>query len=66
MIKSMWLFRSNLRPLEYYHQFKSLEEFNEDCHDFYLMQGMWYLENGYLDEFVVWRLAPRIFNTNMY
>ena len=57
-MKVMWLFRSNIRELEYYHQFTSLEEFKEKCHDFYILQGICYLENDYLDEFIVWRLSP--------
>jgi len=54
----MWLFRSNLRPLENYHSIKDLETFKKECHDFYLLQLIWYLENDYIDEAVVWRLKP--------
>ncbi|MCK5604587.1 glycosyltransferase [Candidatus Pacearchaeota archaeon] len=59
MKRIMWLFRTNLRPLEYYHKYQELEEFKEKCHDFYLLQGTWFLENDYFDEFVVWRLHPQ-------
>jgi len=58
-MKSFWLFRSNLRITEYYHQYKNLELFKNNCHDFYLLQGIWYLENGYFDEVIIWRLQPK-------
>jgi len=57
-MRSMWLFRTNLRNLEYYHEFKTLDEFKSGCHDFYLMMGLYYLENNNIDEFIVWRLIP--------
>ena len=57
-LKKMWLFRSNLRPLENYHSIKDIETFKKECHDFYLLQLIWYLENDYLDEAIVWRLRP--------
>jgi len=55
----MWLFRSNLRPLEPYHSIEDIETFKKECHDFYLLQLIWYLENDYIDEAVVWRLRPK-------
>lgn len=58
-MKSFWLFRSNLRHLEYYHAYKTLKEFKEKCHDFYLLQGIWFLENDKFDEVVIWRLQPK-------
>ena len=58
-MKSFWLFRTNLRPLEYYHQYKTLDEFVKGCHDFYLMQCIWMLEQGEFDEVTVWRLNPK-------
>jgi len=54
-----WMFRSNLRPLENYHSIKNLETFKKECHDFYLLQLIWYLENDYIDEAIVWRLRPK-------
>ena len=54
----MWLFRSNLKILESYHSANNIEDFKKVCHDFYLLQLIWYLENNYLDEAIVWRLAP--------
>jgi len=53
------LFRSNLRPLEYYHQYKDLDSFISGCHDFYLKQGIWFLENDKFDEVSVLRLTPK-------
>jgi len=58
-MKTMWLFRSNLRITEYYHEFKDINVFKKNCHDFYLLQGIWYLENTELTKFVVWRLKPK-------
>ena len=59
MTKDFWLFRTNLRPLEYYHQYKSLENFEKNCHDFYLLMGIWFLRNHIYDNFIVWRLNPK-------
>jgi len=58
-MKNLYLFRSNLRILEYYHYINNLKEFKEKCHDFYLLQCLWYLENNYIDEVVIWRLQPK-------
>jgi hypothetical protein len=55
----MWLFRSNLRSLESYHSIKDIETFKEECHDFYILQLIWFLENDYIDEAIVWRLRPK-------
>lgn len=68
-MKRFWLFRSNIRNLEYYHKYKNLEEFEKKCHDFYLLFPIWLLRNGYFDEVVIWRLSrtPQpdiIFNVN--
>lgn len=61
-MKSFWLFRTNLKQLEYYHDYTffntSIEQFKQKCHDFYILQGIWFLENDIFDEFIVWRLAP--------
>jgi len=59
MMKTFWLFRSNLRIIEYYHQYRDIETFKKQCHDFYLLQGIWFLENTDIEEFVVWRLKPK-------
>lgn len=57
--KVLWIFRTNLRPLEYYHKFKEINEFKTYCHDFYLLMGLWYIENDFFDEVIVWRLKPK-------
>lgn len=57
-MKSLWIFRSNIRDLEYYHRYIFLQEFKEKCHDFYLLQGIFYLECGLVDEVIIWRLQP--------
>jgi hypothetical protein len=58
-MKKFWIFRTNLRNLEYYHKYKDLQTFKDNCHDFYLLQGIWYLENDVFDEVTVWRLNPK-------
>jgi len=56
-MKSFWLFRSNIRALEYYHEFKDLETFEKKCHDFYMLFPIWLLQQNYFDEVVIWRLG---------
>jgi len=56
----LWIFRSNIRELEYYHKYKEINEFKTYCHDFYLLMGLWYIENGVFDEVIVWRLSPEV------
>jgi len=58
-MRSFWLFRTNLRPLEYYHEYTELNEFQHNCHDFYLIQGIWFLQQGFFDEVVIWRMRPK-------
>jgi hypothetical protein len=58
-MKSFWLFRSNLRQFESYHKYRTLKEFEENCWDFYLIQGLWFLRNNYFDEVIIWRLKPK-------
>ena len=58
MKKIFWLFRTDLRQIEDYHNLKTLEEFKKKNWDFYLNQGIWFLENNIYDEFIVWRLQP--------
>ena len=52
-----WLFRSNLKNMEYYHRYDNLEDFEENCHDFYMLLPIWLLRNGFMDTAVVWRLS---------
>lgn len=68
-MNSFWLFRSNIKELEYYHEFKDLKTFKEKCHDYYMLLPLWLLENNYVNEVVIWRLTkkyrkPIIFNIN--
>lgn len=56
-VRSFWLFRTNLKQFEYYHKYKSANDFKTYCHDFYLLQGIWLLENDIFDEVVIWRLC---------
>jgi len=58
-VKSFWLFRSNLRQLESYHNYTNLKDFEENCHDFYILQIIWFLRNNIFDEGVVYRLKPK-------
>ena len=58
-MKSFYLFRSNIYNLEYYHEYKDLETFEKNCHDFYLLQGLWILRNTDIDEVVIWRLSKK-------
>jgi len=52
-----WLFRSNLKSMEYYHRYDNLQDFEENCHDFYMLLPIWLLRNGFMDTAVVWRLS---------
>lgn len=68
-MRRIYIFRSNLRVLEYYHEYKDLETFKEKCHDYYLLFPLWMLENDYYDEVVIWRLSKKplediVFNVN--
>lgn len=56
-MRSFWVFRTNLKNREYYHDFLDLTEFKRKCHDFYLLQGIWFLENDFFDEVIIWRLS---------
>lgn len=58
-MRRFWLFRSNLKNLEYYHNdfYHNLENFKEGCHDFYMIFPLWLLENNYFDEVTIWRLS---------
>jgi len=58
-MRRFWLFRSNIRKLEYYHEFEDLETFKEKCHDFYMLFPIWLLENDYFDEVTILRLTDK-------
>jgi hypothetical protein len=59
MKKIFWVFRTDLRQLESYHSIKNLEEFKKTSWDFYLNQGIYFLENNVFDEVIIWRLQPK-------
>jgi len=59
-MKRFWLFRSDIRELEYYHSYKDFETFEKKCHDFYLMMGVEFLKMNVFDEVTIWRLHPKV------
>jgi len=58
-MKTLYLFRSNLKNLEDYHNITNLDEFKEKCWDNYLLQCLNFLENNYFDSVVIWRLSDK-------
>lgn len=58
-MRSFWLFRSNLIPLEYYHKYNTLEEFENKCHDYYLLLPLWMVKRGLCEEAIIWRLTKK-------
>jgi len=58
-MRRFWLFRSNLIPLEYYHDFKDLPTFEKCCHDYYMLLPLWLLQNDYFDEVTIWRITKK-------
>ena len=68
-MRRFYLFRSNITALEYYHKYKTLKEFEKNCHDFYLLFPIWLLRNDHFDEVVIFRLTKQkkediVFNIN--
>lgn len=68
-MKILYILRTNLTNLEYYHSYSDLETFKLNCHDYYLNIGIWLLENNYFNEVIIWRLSNTkhddiIFNIN--
>lgn len=64
-----YLFRSNIKELEYYHKYRDLKEFEFSCHDFYMLFPMELLRNNIMDEVVIYRFSdvkidPIIFEIN--
>lgn len=51
-----WMFRTDLKNLEYYHLISDLETFEKECHDFYLLMPLFFLKNNDFDEVIIWRL----------
>jgi len=64
ILKRFYLFRSNLKTLEYYHdeEFKNQKYFEENCHDFYLLFPLQLLKENYFDEVIIWRLSNEKIN----
>ena len=56
-MRSFWMFRSDIRHLEYYHQYTTLPEFEAKCHDYYVLLPLWLVQNKHYDEAVIWRLT---------
>jgi len=59
-MRTLWLFRSNIKELEYYHEYKNLKVFERKCHDFYLLFPLWLLRNDYFDKVIIWRLSDKV------
>lgn len=58
-MRRFWLFRSDIKHLEYYHKYKDLSTFKEKCHDYYLLMPLWMIENDLCKEVVIWRLTKK-------
>lgn len=58
-MRRFYLFRSNLKILEYYHKYTNLTEFINNCHDYYLLWPLWLLKNNFMDEVIIWRLTDK-------
>ncbi len=56
-MRVFWLFRSNIKHLEYYHKYDNLEDFERNCHDFYMLFPIWLLKENHFDAVVIWRLS---------
>lgn len=64
-----WIFRTDLKTLEKYHEINNLENFENECFDFYLLMPLFFVKNNDFYEVVIWRLFPEkkddiIFNIN--
>jgi len=58
-MKTFYLFRSDIRKLEYYHKYTTLEEFEKLCHDFYLLMPLEFLKMGVFNKVIIWRLIDK-------
>jgi len=56
-MRIFWLFRSNIKHLEYYHKYDNLQDFERNCHDFYMLFPIWLLKENHFDAVVIWRLS---------
>lgn len=59
-MRRLWLFRSDIKHLEYYHSYLKLDEFEKKCHDYYMLLPLWLLQNDYFDEVTIWRLTDKV------
>lgn len=58
-MRNFFLFRSDITNLEYYHKYKDLTEFINNCHDYYLLFSLWLLKNNYYDQVYIIRLQNK-------
>ncbi len=56
---NFWLFRTDLKTLEDYHQYTDLENFEKNLWDFYLSQSLQLLRSTNFEEVVIWRLSDK-------
>lgn len=56
-MKIFYMFRTNLTNLEYYHEFKTLEEFELSCHDYYLLMPLYFLKKNLFRTAYIIRLS---------
>lgn len=56
-MRTLYIFRTNLKNLESYHSITDLETFKNESWDFYLLMGITMLENDMFDKVIVWRLS---------
>jgi len=62
-MRTFILFRSDLKNLEYYHEYKDLETFKKKCHDYYLLFPLWLLESDFFDCIYIIRIQNK--NSNI-
>jgi len=62
-MKTLYLFRSNLKSLEYYHSITDVDDFERNCHDFYLLMPFYFLKMGIFDKVYIYRLSDKKRNT---
>jgi len=58
-MKTLYLFRSNIKHLEYYHSIIDIDEFERNCHDFYLLMPLEFLKMGLFDKVYIIRVHHR-------
>ena len=58
-MRTFMVFRSDITNLEYYHKYKDLTNFINNCHDYYLLFPLWLLKNNYFDQVYIIRLQNK-------